>query len=203
MRHQERRGLGQGRRTVACFRIKTLAEKFELHLGMMAPRTEEDRLPGSGDQRRAPSQRGGRERAGEITAPNLVLREGKGSGGGRRKTQSPERPPQSHPASLSGSSYTHKRKANGHQSRTCSQVASTEKNMWPWMELSWRLPTCPKEKAGPSCPNSEPEICQAKEVEATRVAESPGLPLRHLGLLGYQERRSGSRCLSCPVGAAR
>ena len=36
---------------VACIRTKTLAEKFEFHLGTMAPRTEEDRLMGSADQR--------------------------------------------------------------------------------------------------------------------------------------------------------
>lgn len=130
MRHQERRGSGQGRRMVTCIRIKTLAEKFELHLGMMAPRTEEDRLMGSGDQRRAPSQRGGRERGGEINCPQPSAERREGIRR-RKKTQSPERPPQSHPASLFGSSYTHKRKANGHQSRTRSQVASTEKTCGP------------------------------------------------------------------------
>lgn len=36
---------------VACIQTKTLAERLEFHSGMMAPRAEEDRLTGSGDQR--------------------------------------------------------------------------------------------------------------------------------------------------------
>lgn len=100
MRHQERRGSGQGRRTVACFQIKTLVEKFELHLGMMVPRTEEDRLTGSGDQRRAPSQRGGRERGGEINCPQPSAERREGIGR-RKKEDSKSRAASSKPPSLS------------------------------------------------------------------------------------------------------
>lgn len=46
-------------------------------------------------------------------------------------------------------------------------------------------------------PRPWPRICRTQEAEATRVSGAPGLPLRHLRLLSYQEARNTLQCPPC------
>lgn len=96
---------------------------------------------------------------GEINCLNLALREWKRSGGGRRKTQSPEGPPQSHSASLSRQLYL---QGSVGTKLSCCQVASTEKPRGPGGAVV-EGPNLPEgEGQDLRCPNPRPGICQAQ-----------------------------------------